>query len=150
IYEAMHVAVSLATLFESPTVAGMAGHIETASRAEPVLQVPPLRPVPRDGGLPLSYAQQRLWFLEQVGLRGQAYTLLEAVRLSGPLHVAILEQSLREITRRHEILRTTFINVEGQPRQFIAPATAFSLSVVELPAGSEREREGQVQTLGRV
>jgi len=69
--------------------------------------------MPRDEALPLSYAQQRLWFLEQMGLSGQAYTLLEAMRLSGPLHVAALEQSLREIVRRHEILRATFLNVEG-------------------------------------
>jgi amino acid adenylation domain-containing protein len=147
--EAMHAEVSWATLFATPTVAGMAGCIATASRAEPDLQVPSLRPVPRDDALPLSYAQQRLWFLEQVGLSGQAYTLLEAMRLSGPLQVATLAQSLREITRRHEILRTTFINVEGQPRQVIRPATPVALPVVELPAGSERAREVQVRTLAR-
>jgi amino acid adenylation domain-containing protein len=147
ICEAMHVEVSLTTLFETPTVADMAGHIETTSQAEPAPQVPSLRPMPRDEALPLSYAQQRLWFLEQMGLSGQAYTLLEAMRLSGPLHVVALEQSLREIVRRHEILHTTFLNVEGQPRQVIAPVPA--LSMVELQAGSRREREVQMHTLER-
>ena len=92
----------------------------------------PLHPVPRDGPLPLSYAQQRLWFLEQLGLSRHAYHLLEAIRLRGPLQVEALVQSFQEIVRRHEVLRTTFTTVAGQPHQIIGPATRLPVSVVDL------------------
>jgi acyl-CoA synthetase (AMP-forming)/AMP-acid ligase II len=130
--EVMHVEVPFISFFDTPTVAEMAKSIETASRTTPVLQVPPLQPVPRDGALPLSYAQQRLWFLEQLGLSRCAYNLLQVIRLRGTLHVAALAQALRETVRRHEALHTTFTHVEGQPQQVIRPALSLPLLVVDL------------------
>ena len=95
--------------------------------------MPSIQRLPRDTALPLSYAQQRLWFLAQLGLSRHAYHVLEAVRLRGTLQVAALEQSLQEIVRRHEVLRTTFADVGGLPCQVIGPAYAFfPLPVVEL------------------
>ena len=137
--DAMHVEVPWLAFFDAPTVAGMARHIETVSTAAPDL--PPLRSVPRNGALPLSYGQQRLWFLEQVGLSRQAYTLLSAMHLRGPLSVVALKHGLQELIRRHEILRTTCVEVEGQPRQVIRPSIPLPLPVVELPAGSEWEEQ---------
>ncbi len=98
---------------------------------------------------PLSSAQQRLWFLEQLGLSRHAYNLLEAIRLRGPLQVEALGQSLQEIVRRHEVLRTTFINSAGQPLQVIGPATHVPVAVVDLRELSPREQEGKVYTLAQ-
>jgi acyl-CoA synthetase (AMP-forming)/AMP-acid ligase II/aryl carrier-like protein len=149
IREVTHVEVSFRTFFETPTVADIARHIAAALQAMPLLSEQSLRSVPRDSPLPLSYAQQRLWFLEQLGLSRHAYNLLEAIRLRGPLQVAALEQSFQEIVRRHEVLRTTFTNVAGQPLQVIGPAIPFPLVVVELHDLPEGEREQQVHTLAQ-
>lgn len=148
IRQVMHVELSFPSFFDTPTVAEMARRIETA-RVASELQVLPLQPMPRHAVLPLSYAQQRLWFLEQLGLSGHAYTLLEAVRLRGTVHVEALRQSLQEIIRRHEVLRTTFINSDGEPRQVIGPATSLPLLMVDLQELSECERETQVHELAR-
>ena len=91
--EAVHVEIPFSRFFAIPTVAGIAEYIETARRTASGLQTPPLRPVPRDGALPLSYPQQRLWFLEALKLSRHAYHLLEAIRLRGPLQVVALAQS---------------------------------------------------------
>ncbi len=132
------------SFLEMPTVAGMARSIETARQVASALLAPPLQRLPQRSACPLSYAQQRLWLLEQLGLSRHAYHLLEVIRLRGPLQVAALEQSLQEIVRRHEVLRTTFVNVAGQPCQVIRPAIRFPLSVVDLlhlvPTRSERRR----------
>ena len=98
---------------------------DTATRA-PLI---PLTPVPRDGHLPLSFAQQRLWSLTQLNPDSAVYNIPVAIRLSGLLNVAAMEQSLREIARRHEILRTTFPAVDGQPRQVISPNAALAPSM---------------------
>src|SRR5262245_29596858 len=73
------------------------------------------------GHAPLSFAQQRLWFLDQIERGNAAYNVARVIRLSGSLNAAALEQSLNEILRRHEILRTTFTLVGGQPVQVINP-----------------------------
>ncbi len=83
-----------------------------------------VEPIPRrdqQGPIPLSFAQERLWFLDQLEPDSPAYNMPVAVRLRGPLDAAVLEQSLNEIVRRHEVLRATFIDVAGQPEQVIAP-----------------------------
>jgi amino acid adenylation domain-containing protein len=149
IREATHVEVPFRSFFETPTVADIARHIATIHQAMPVLPEPPLYSVLRDGPLPLSYAQQRLWFLEQLGLSRHAYHLLDAIRLCGPLHVVALEQSFQEMVRRHEVLRTTFTNVAGQPCQVIGPATGFSVSVVDLQERAQAEQEAQVHALAQ-
>ena len=145
--EAMHVEVSFRSFFETPTLTGMARSIEAASQATPVVQVPPLQPVSRDGPLPLSYAQQRLWFLEQLDSSRAAYNLPLAWRFIGDLNVPGLEQSLGEMVRRHEILRMTFPSIAGQPVQVIEPDLALPLHMVDLHALAASERETAVQRL---
>ena len=139
-YEAFHVEVPFSTFFEMPTVTGMARTLATIGCAA---QRASLRPVPRNDGLPLSYAQQRLWFLDQLGLSGHAYHLLEVVQLRGPLRTETLTQSLRDIIERHDILRTRFVSLDGNPRQVIDPPGGVLLPVVDLQgvaAGELHER----------
>ena len=92
----------------------------------------PILPVPRDGNLPLSFAQARLWFLAQLEPDSPAYNIPAAFRLTGLLNVTALSQSLSEIVRRHEVLRTTFPSVDGQPKQVISLDTALTLPVIDL------------------
>jgi amino acid adenylation domain-containing protein len=135
------VEVPLRALFESPTVAGLAERIEEVYRKEQRLSVRPMSPVSREKHLLLSYAQQRLWFLDQYEPNSSVYNIPSALRLRGPLDVAALEQSLNQIISRHESLRTTFSMVDGEPVQVIAASVNLSLPVVDLRGYPETERE---------
>ncbi|MEH2313988.1 MAG: amino acid adenylation domain-containing protein [Nostoc sp.] len=102
----------------------------------------------RDSNIfPLSFAQQRLWFLEQLEPGNPFYNQPAAVRLTGALNLAVLEQSFNEILHRHEVLRTTFSTVEGQPVQVIAPTLALKLPVVDLQKLPDADREKEVLRL---
>ncbi|HXQ70532.1 MAG TPA: amino acid adenylation domain-containing protein, partial [Pyrinomonadaceae bacterium] len=103
--------------------------------------------IPRHGTAahhPLSFAQQRLWFLEQLEPDGP-YKVPAAFRLRGPLQVAALEQSVNEIISRHEILRTTFAEIEGRPVQIVAPRLTLSIPVEDLSRLPENERTERVK-----
>jgi len=104
-------------------------------------------PVSRDQDLPLSFAQQRLWFLQQLSPDSHSYNLLDALRLEGNLNLLALEQSLSELIRRHEILRTTFPMVEGQPIQRIAPPSPVSLPLEDLQSLSKNEQTEHLQEI---
>ena len=95
----------------------------------------------RDKDLPLSFAQQRLWFLDQLEPGSTVYNVPGALRIKGPLDVDVLKKSLEEIVRRHEALRTTFSVVRTEPVQVIAPSLTFSLPVVDISHCSD-ERAG--------
>ena len=144
IREAFQVEMPLRHLFETPTVAGLAERIDAHGGA--ALQAPPIVPVPRDGELPLSFAQQRLWFIDQLE-PGSVYNFPAAVRLKGQLNVAALKLSLNEIVKRHESLRTTFTTVDGRPVQVIAPLLTLALPILDLRELPETEREAEVQRL---
>lgn len=96
---------------------------------------------------PLSFAQQRLWLVLQLDPDNVSYNVPEALLLAGPLHVTALAQSLSEIVRRHEALRTTFQLVSGEPMQVIAQPQPVALDVIDLRQLSQREREKTVQRL---
>ncbi|MEG4234725.1 amino acid adenylation domain-containing protein [Microcoleus sp. Pol11C3] len=146
--EAFGVELPLHTLFEEPTLAGLAKSVETASRAEKgSLQALPISPISREGDLPLSFAQQRLWFLDQLMSGTPLYNLPNALVLKGSLNVTALEQSLSEIVRRHEALRTTFSAVNGQPIQVIHAPVTLLLPIVDLRELPETEREVEAQRL---
>ncbi|WP_394296110.1 amino acid adenylation domain-containing protein [Microcystis aeruginosa] len=97
-------------------------------------------PIPRDGQLPLSFAQSRLWFLYQLEGATGTYNMTGALSLSGPLQVEALKQALRTIIQRHESLRTSFQTVDGVPVQVIDPHPVWELTMVNL-AGKETEAE---------
>jgi amino acid adenylation domain-containing protein/FkbH-like protein/non-ribosomal peptide synthase protein (TIGR01720 family)/FkbM family methyltransferase len=96
---------------------------------------------------PLSFAQQRLWVLAQLEPDSPFYNMFKAVRLNGRLDIEVLERSLNEIIRRHEVLRTTFRAVEGTPVQVIAPHATMKVSVVDLQGLSGQEQSEQLQLL---
>src|SRR5581483_9335870 len=135
IYEAFQIVVPLRALFEAPTVAGLARYLEqhlarqfTDTRGEGALaQISAIRPREQTEDLPLSFAQERLWFLDQLMPDRAIYNVRAAWRLSGSLKVEALEQSINTIVQRHEILRTTFAVKEGRPLQLIAPELSLSL-----------------------
>jgi amino acid adenylation domain-containing protein len=145
--EAFRVDLPLRFLFNTPTVAGLAERIERTRRSELGLEAPPIVARPRRGDLSLSFAQQRLWFLDQLTPGTSAYNISGAVRLTGPLNIVALEQSLTEVLRRHEILRATFNAVDGQPFQSIAPAKPFIFPVIDVGHFPQAEREAEARRL---
>ncbi|HME63255.1 MAG TPA: condensation domain-containing protein, partial [Candidatus Binatia bacterium] len=133
--------IPLRAFFDSPTVAGLAERIEETGRKEQGVETLPPVTVSREQALPLSFAQQRLWFLDQLEPGSTVYNLSGAWRLRGSLNVAALERSLYEIIRRHEALRTTFSIVEDKPVQVITSSVTLALSVIDLTERLEEERE---------
>ncbi|HEX4965432.1 MAG TPA: amino acid adenylation domain-containing protein [Thermoanaerobaculia bacterium] len=136
--QAFRVELPLRTLFESPTVAELAVRVEEARLADTAegAAAPPIVPVPREGRLPLSFGQQRLWFLDQLEPGSIAYNLPTALRLGGNFSPAALAASLGEVIRRHEALRTVFRlqGGEDEPEQVILPPTAVPLPLADLSA----------------
>ncbi|MFL5381523.1 MAG: amino acid adenylation domain-containing protein, partial [Longimicrobiaceae bacterium] len=142
--ELFGVELPLRALFEGPTVAELAVRVEELRRAGlPVL--PPVVPAGRTRALPLSFAQERLWFIDRLEPGSAVYNLPLAWRLGGALDEAALERSLSEIVRRHESLRTVFAEADGSPVQVIAPFGAFALPVEDLSALGEAEREAALR-----
>ncbi|HSL71820.1 MAG TPA: condensation domain-containing protein, partial [Longimicrobiales bacterium] len=111
------------------------------------LQAPPLVPIARDAELALSFAQQRLWFLDQMEPGSALYNIPAAVRLRGVLNVEALERTLSEVVRRHEVLRTHFAGVDGEPVQVIEPPQEVRLAVTDLSMLDEAERAAETQRL---
>src|SRR5690349_22738617 len=124
----------------------------TSMRAEPKRYAPTIRR--RDPSItqpPLSFAQQRLWFIEQLDPGNIAYNIPLGVKWVGPLNLAVFEKSVSEIVNRHETLRTTFANVGGEPVQVISPPCKVSLPVIDLSgvldraSAVDRERRTEVK-----
>ncbi len=153
---AFGVEVPLRALFETPTLSGLAAAIDHLRAAALDTVAPPIASVPRQGDadgkvrLPLSFAQQRLWFLDQFeGAENggtSLYNIPVAVRLKGRLDGAALSNTLAALAERHESLRTSFESVDGKPVQAIAPHGALSLNVVDLSDVEEAEVEAAIMT----
>ena len=139
--------VPLRALFETPTVAGLAETISAAISAGERLQAPPVVPTSRGEDLALSFAQQRLWFLDQLEPHSTAYNLPVFMSLKGPLDIAALEKTFSEIVRRHEVLRTTFPAVGGRPSQVISPPQPVTLHALDLRVLPRQEREAEADRL---
>jgi len=137
--------IPLRALFEAPTIAQLAESIEKIIRAGLGQRMPVIDCVSRDRELPLSFGQQRLWFLDKMEPGNSAYNILAAVRLLGNLDITALSKAINELLRRHEILRTTFREVNGQPRQIIAAPAQLSLLVSDLSHLSESEKDALIE-----
>ncbi|MBZ5509519.1 MAG: amino acid adenylation domain-containing protein, partial [Acidobacteriia bacterium] len=152
IRDVFKVDVPLRRLFESPTIASLSQVIEAAMQAkksgeEHATPVPELEQVARRGYLPLSFAQQRLWFLNQLTPGDTSYNVPGAVQIEGPLDVNALEKSLQEIMQRHEVLRTAFIEIEGEPRQVVEDSLQLQLKHISLISVAAEQREAEVLRL---
>jgi len=121
IREAFSVELPLRAIFEAPTVAALAVRIEAARTAGADV-APPLRPAARTEALPLSFAQERLWFLNQLEPGNPFYNMPAALRLRGMFDLSAAQRVMHELVRRHESLRTIFSAIDGQPVQVIVPA----------------------------
>jgi amino acid adenylation domain-containing protein len=106
-----------------------------------------ISPVAREKDFPLSYAQQRLWFLDKLEPNSPTYNVPGAIRISGRLNVAVIEKCLNEIVRRHEALRTSFTEVQGRPSQVVAPELKTKLEILDLSGFDVGEREGEAMRL---
>ncbi|HVR99835.1 MAG TPA: amino acid adenylation domain-containing protein, partial [Thermoanaerobaculia bacterium] len=133
------IALPLRALFETPTVEALATRIEQALGGETDRLAPPLVAGPRPERLPLSFAQERLWFLDQIDGPSAVYNIPCAVYLTGALDTAALGRALDEVVRRHEVLRTRFEVDSGEPRQVIEPPLPVPLTVVDIAGASEAE-----------
>jgi len=138
----------LRAVFETPTIAGLAQWLTDQRAHGPNSPaVPPITPVPRDGSLPLSFAQERMWFLHQLAPESSAYNIPASIRLFGPLNKAALAYSLNELVRRHESLRTTFHPDDGRPVQVIHPFEPLTITGIDLRKRSKEAREGEALAL---
>ncbi|MCA9128248.1 MAG: amino acid adenylation domain-containing protein, partial [Planctomycetales bacterium] len=127
----LDVDLPLRCLFEKPTIEQLVIEIMASPIASPL---PPVVSQPRDKDIPLSYSQQRLWFLEQLDPGTPLYNIPGAIEIRGDLDIDTLRRSLKEIIRRHEILRTVFPAKDGRPRQEILQDVEYPLEVIETPA----------------
>ncbi|HET7505625.1 MAG TPA: amino acid adenylation domain-containing protein, partial [Kofleriaceae bacterium] len=133
------VELPLRELFARPTVGGIAAWIRAHGAggcdaiSAPAARVVQPRPDP-DAPAPLTFAQRRLWFLEQLSPGNRAYLLPATLRVRGPLDPAVLRRALVEVTRRHDALRTVFPEIDGRPQQVVRPEPAIALEVRDLQA----------------
>ncbi|HEX8770848.1 MAG TPA: condensation domain-containing protein, partial [Acidimicrobiales bacterium] len=143
--EAFGVEVPLGTIFEGLTVQAMARVVNHLRGDTRVSTGAALEPVERRPDMPLSFGQERLWFLDQLVPENPFYNVPAAYRLSGPLDVDILRSALEEIVERHETLRTTFPVGDGQPCQRTATSPDVDLSIVDLSGLEPAECDDQAR-----
>ncbi|AUX42315.1 peptide synthetase [Sorangium cellulosum] len=147
--EAFGIELALRAVFEHQTLAELAVAVEQARDLDRADAAGPIEPAPRDGiqPLPLSFAQQRLWFLHQLEEPSDAYNMAGAFRLRGALHVEALGRAYSDILARHETLRTRFPAEAGEPRQVIEPPAAGQVAMIDLSDRGEAEREAALRRL---
>ncbi len=143
--EAFSVEILLTVVFESPTVAQLDQKVSELCATNSGLTLPPIQPVSRELKLPLSFNQQRLWFLDQLEKNSVAYNMLLPARLSGHLDLEVLQQAFTEIICRHEVMRTNLQMVDGEAVQIISDEANFNLSVIDWQEVAETDREQQIQ-----
>ncbi len=139
------VELELKQVFAARTIAALAPMLPALRAQSEVLPAPV--PVDRSTPLPLSFAQQRLWFLDKMEGPNSTYNMPLTIRLRGPLRVHALEQAFHMLLARQEVLRTSFPEHEGEPIQYIAPLTAYSLPLDDLAHLPLAEAEAMVEHL---
>jgi amino acid adenylation domain-containing protein len=144
--EDLGVHVSIEQLFRHRTVQKLAAAVDQVELAE---KIPAIIRVPRDQPIPLSYTQQRVWFIDRLTPGGSAYSIPASVRIQGSLNLVVLERVLQEIVSRHESLRTRIEVVDGEPRQVIQDRISMPLPVIDLGSSPEEEQETAARRLAR-
>jgi amino acid adenylation domain-containing protein len=143
--EAFKTELPLRALFEHPTVAALAQVIEALIGDDPESRLLAIVPAARDRNLPMSFAQQRLWFIDRLVPGNSFYNMLGAFCLKGPLNRQALEAALNHLVTRHEILRTTFAEIDGQLVQIIKPAMKLALPLIDLIGWTVDERDAETR-----
>ena len=143
--EHFNIPVPVRALFESPSIAELAKRLDNARREEQGMVPPAITPVSRDGDLSLSFAQERLWVLDQIEPNNPLHNIPRTLRLRGALRIAALERALNEIVRRHESQRTTFAVKDGCPVQIIASSLTIPLVTRDLSRLPESHRETEAR-----
>ncbi|MEM9290672.1 MAG: amino acid adenylation domain-containing protein [Acidobacteriota bacterium] len=141
------VEVPLRVFFQVPTVEGLAAKVEQILAGGGHREELPMVPVPRDGELPLSFSQERLWFLDQLLPGNTAYNIPGAVRMRGRLDHRAMAAALSEIVRRHEVLRTRFVTESGRPVQRVDAPAPWRVPVVDLGGLAPEIREDLAASL---
>ncbi|WP_186062490.1 non-ribosomal peptide synthetase [Burkholderia gladioli] len=147
IRETFGLELSLRALFEAPTVAELAQRVEGARYDRSGTVVPPIRALERGTHAPLSFAQQRLWVLNQFDAASGFYNMPAALRLSGRLDIPVLRRTIEEVVRRHEILRTRFTVEDGVPMQVVEPPRPLEIPVLDLSTQPPEQREDSARRL---
>ena len=142
IREELQVEIPLRKFFERPTIKALAEEIEKQERQ--VTSIKRVASVERVGEIPLSFAQERLWFLQELDSENVAYFVPRVIRMKGKLAVSLIERTFTEIIRRHEILRTVFPTIDGQPLQRILPPYLFKIPVLDWNGLETEEQEQKV------
>ncbi|MGD1704673.1 amino acid adenylation domain-containing protein [Dapis sp. BLCC M229] len=150
IRQSLAIEIPLKTLFESPTIAQLEKSIEQLTENSTTLQLPVIQPLPRNGEpLPLSWAQERLWFIDQLEGGSETYNDSGALRIKGNLNDDALKSAIVEIVRRHEVLRTRFQANDGTPVQIVEPDINFQLEVSDWQNLSPNQQETDLQKYAR-
>src|SRR5205807_4437064 len=136
----------LRTMFEASTVAALAAQVEQALGGKSYA-APPIRRRGREGELPLSFALQRLWFINQLDPGDIAYNVPGGLRIEGLLDLEALKKALTALVQRHESLRTYFVAIEGAPRQIIDPEAQFEMPLIDISGWPEAKRQAETQRL---
>ncbi|MEM9487776.1 MAG: amino acid adenylation domain-containing protein, partial [Myxococcota bacterium] len=134
IRQRLAVELPVRAIFEAPTLAELAERVEQTRHRGELAPLPPLRRTERGSLIPLSAAQERLWFLAQLEPEGPRYNNLAALQIDGPLDLAVLARCFKAIIDRHEGLRAAFVVVDGTPYQRIVPEVSVGLDEVDLAA----------------
>jgi amino acid adenylation domain-containing protein/FkbM family methyltransferase len=129
ICEAFSIAVSIRAIFEHPTIRGLAQAITSMRTFDPES---PIGRAPRTGDMPLSFAQQRMWFLHRLLPDSPSYNIPCLISISGRLDIHAVKKSITEIVRRHEILRTIYPGPDGHPTQQVLNLASTSVAMVDL------------------
>ena len=144
--DAFGIELPLQRIFEHPTVAGLSGIIDSAKDLAGV-EIPRLEPAYRGEPLAASFAQESFWILNLLDPTSHVYNIPLAWRLSGRLSAAALEASLEGLVRRHEALRTHFVEIEGRPFQEISAPGALALPRIDLSKLPEEERRRELERI---
>ncbi|MES2936776.1 MAG: non-ribosomal peptide synthase/polyketide synthase [Pseudomonadota bacterium] len=145
--ERMGIELPLRTVFEAPVLADLAARIDDLKAEQAHAAALPLARIPRGGPLKLSFAQHRLWFLDQFEPGSALYNIPVVLRVAGMLDAGALERALNQVVRRHEVLRTAFAARQGEPEQVVADAVEIRIALEDLGAlpDDAREREAQAK-----
>ena len=148
ISQTLKVELSVLRLFKYPTIATLANHIEVLRQEQQGLTANPIEPIARQGELPFSITQHRLWYYNlQANPDHYFYHTVTSLRVRGSLDILALERSLNQIIQRHEVLRTRVVVVNDRPLKSITPYQPLKLLLIDLQALSARQREVEAQRL---